>query len=136
MAPDRRPRLRAHRPHHRGPGQLARLAYTYVHLFLVAGIIVAAVADELVLAHPFGQAAPKTAIAVLGGAALYLIGDALFMWAIAGRLPVSPIAGVLVLGLLVPASPAVSPLALMTLTTLVIMAVAVGEARTRRHREC
>lgn len=117
------------------PGQLARLAYTYVHLFLVAGIIVAAVADELVLAHPFGQAAPKTAIAVLGGAALYLIGDALFMWAIAGRLPVSPIAGVLVLGLLVPASPAVSPLALMTLTTLVIMAVAAGEARTRRYRE-
>ncbi len=116
------------------PGQLARLAYTYVHLFLVAGIIVAAVADEFVLAHPFGQAAPKTAVAVLGGAALYLIGDALFKWAIAGRLPVSPIAGVLVLGLLVPASPAVSPLALMTLTTLVIMAVAAGEARTRRHR--
>ena len=34
------------------PGRLARLAYTYLHLLLVAGIIVAAVGDELVLAHP------------------------------------------------------------------------------------
>ena len=116
------------------PGQLARLAYTYVHLFLVAGIIVAAVADEFVLAHPSGDVAPKTAVAVLGGAALYLIGGALFKWAIAGRLPVSPIVGVLALGVLIPASDAVSPLALMTLTTLVIMAVAAWETRTRRHR--
>jgi low temperature requirement protein LtrA len=115
------------------PGQLARLAYTYVHLFLVAGIIVAAAADEFVLTHPLGDADRKTTVAVLGGAGLYLIGNALFKWAIAGRIPVSPAIGVLLLGSFVPASVAVSPLALMTVATLVIVAVAAWEARTRRY---
>ncbi len=36
-------------------GRLARLAYTYLHLPIVAGIIVSAVADELVLKHPNGR---------------------------------------------------------------------------------
>ena len=36
------------------PGRLARLAYTYLHMPIVAGIIVTAVADELVLKHPGG----------------------------------------------------------------------------------
>ena len=34
------------------PGRIARIAYTYLHLLIVAGIIVCAVADELVLMHP------------------------------------------------------------------------------------
>src|SRR5262245_59058299 len=38
--------------HSDDPGRLGRLAYTYIHLLLVAGIIVSAAADELVLAHP------------------------------------------------------------------------------------
>jgi low temperature requirement protein LtrA len=38
------------------PGRVARLSYTYLHIPLVAGIIVTAVGDELVLAHP-GEAA-------------------------------------------------------------------------------
>src|SRR5215470_8509657 len=33
-------------------GRLARLAYTYLHMPIVGGIILAAVADELVLKHP------------------------------------------------------------------------------------
>ncbi len=117
------------------PGQLARLAYTYVHLFLVAGIIVAAVADEFVLAHPLGHAEPRTTAAVLGGVALYLTGNALFKWAIAGRLPVSPFVGIVLLGPLIPGSAAMSPLALMTLATLVILTVAGWEARVRRYRK-
>jgi low temperature requirement protein LtrA len=36
-------------------GWLARLAYTYLHLPIVGGIILAAVADELVLKHPHGH---------------------------------------------------------------------------------
>ena len=33
-------------------GRLARDAFTYIHIPIVAGIIVAAVGDELVIAHP------------------------------------------------------------------------------------
>ena len=50
------------------PGRIARLVYTYIHLFLVAGIILAAVGDELVLAHPAGIQAGTTAV-VVGGPA-------------------------------------------------------------------
>ena len=57
---------------------LARLAYTYLHLPLVAGIVVAAVGDELVLAHPTGHTDAKTAAVLLGGPALYLLGNLLF----------------------------------------------------------
>ncbi len=42
-----------HRLMHAGdPGRTARSAYTYVHIVIVAGIIVCAVADEIVLMHP------------------------------------------------------------------------------------
>jgi hypothetical protein len=51
----------------RRPGRLGRLAYTYVHILIVMGIIVAAVADELILAHPAGHTELKLAAAVLGG---------------------------------------------------------------------
>ena len=34
------------------PGRLARNGYTYLHILIVAGIIVAAVGDELALHHP------------------------------------------------------------------------------------
>ena len=37
------------------PGRIARSGYTYIHILIVAGIIVAAVGDELVLPHPGGH---------------------------------------------------------------------------------
>jgi low temperature requirement protein LtrA len=39
------------------PGRLGRSAYTYCHLPMVAGIIVTAVGDELVIATPAGTRA-------------------------------------------------------------------------------
>jgi low temperature requirement protein LtrA len=116
------------------PGRLARLAYTYIHLLLVAGIIVAAVADELVLAHPDGHTDVKTALAVLGGPALYLLGNCLFKRTIYGRLPLSHMVGMLLLALLVPAAAALSPLAFSALVTLVLVVVAVWETCSLRPR--
>lgn len=84
--------------HSADPGRLARLAYTYIHVVLVAGIIVGAVADEFVLAHPVGRAHEGTTLAVLGSAALYLLGNLLFKWAIFGRLRPAHAVGLVVLG--------------------------------------
>ena len=53
------------------PGRLARLAYTYLHMPIVAGIIVAAVADELVLKHPGGHSDLKTVLSAIGGPLLF-----------------------------------------------------------------
>src|SRR5262249_44015396 len=52
------------------PGSIG-LAFTYCHLPIVAGIILWAVADELVLAHPTGPLEMKTIISVVGAPILY-----------------------------------------------------------------
>jgi low temperature requirement protein LtrA len=61
-------------------GLIARNAYTYLHMPIVAGIIVTAVADELVLGHPFGHSSPIVILTVIGGPGLFLIGNQAFKW--------------------------------------------------------
>jgi low temperature requirement protein LtrA len=109
------------------PGRVARLAYTYMHLPIVAGIIVTAVGDELVLAHPTGHTEPKAIAVMLGGPALYLLGNLLFKRVIAGRLPLSHLVGMGLLALLAPAAPSLSPLLLATAATVALIVVAVWE---------
>ena len=60
------------------PGRMARLAYTYFHIPIVAGIIVTAASDEMAVAHPGGHAEPAAIAALLGGPALYLFGNLIF----------------------------------------------------------
>lgn len=69
------------------PGRIARLAYTYIHLPLLAGIVVSAVGDELALAHPDGHVDVKSAMVLLSGPALYLFGDLLFRRVTTQRFP-------------------------------------------------
>jgi low temperature requirement protein LtrA len=114
------------------PGQLARLAYTYLHLFLVAGIILTAVADEFVLAHPSGHSNARTTAAVLGGTMLYLFGSLLFKRAISGRTPRSHWVGIAVLAALAPVADHLAPWLLSGLSTLVLCAIAAWE----RHARC
>ena len=71
--------------HSEDPGRLGRLAYTYFHLPIVAGIVVSAVADELVLAHSTGHTELAAALTLLGGPALFLIGNLLFKSCFANR---------------------------------------------------
>jgi low temperature requirement protein LtrA len=66
--------------------RLARDAYTYLHVLMVAGIIVAAVGDELVIAHPTEHLSAEEAAAVVGGPALYLVAHALFRLRMAGTI--------------------------------------------------
>jgi low temperature requirement protein LtrA len=56
------------------PGQVGRDAYTYLHVPIVAGILLAAVGDELVLGHPHDDLGTAGALVALGGPALYLLG--------------------------------------------------------------
>ena len=117
------------------PGRLARLVYTYLHLPLVAGIIVAAVGDELVLAHPTGHTNVQTAAVLLGGPALYLIGNLLFKRASAKHFPLSHLVGLGLLALLVPAATVASPLVFSGATALVLVIVAIWETLSFRPRQ-
>lgn len=106
------------------PGRLGRSAYTYFHLPMVAGVIVVAVADELVIAHPDGHADPATIAVVLGGPALFLAGHALFKRAAFGHLSTQRLLGLAALAILVPVGGELPPVVLGLAATLVIVGVA------------
>ena len=110
------------------PGRLARLAYTYLHMPIVAGIIVSAVADELVLKHPAGHSDPKTVLSAIGGPLLFLVGTILFKHSFRGFLQLSHGAGIIALGALAWFAAELSPLMLSILTTVIMIVVAVWES--------
>ena len=110
------------------PGRLARLAYTYLHMPIVAGIILAAVADELVLKHPGGHSDLKTVLSAIGGPLLFLLGTILFKHTIRGFLQLSHGAGIVALGILAWFAGGMSPLLLSILTTAIMVVVAVWES--------
>ncbi|MFM5924443.1 MAG: low temperature requirement protein A [Novosphingobium sp.] len=63
-----------HIENHALPGLVARQAFTYWHIPIVAGIIVLAVADELVMAHPLEPAHIEFVAIVVSGMLLFLAG--------------------------------------------------------------
>jgi low temperature requirement protein LtrA len=119
--------------------KLARDGYTYLHAVLVAGVILSAVGDELVIAHPTDELSHAELAAVVGGPALYLLGHVAFRLRMAGSVSWRRLGGALgcvavgVVGL------AVSALAVQALLVAVLVAVLVLEqlagARRRRRGE-
>jgi low temperature requirement protein LtrA len=59
------------------PGRLARDAYSYLHLPIVAGIILVAIGDDLMIANPDGTLAAAGVAVTVAGPAVYLLGEAL-----------------------------------------------------------
>jgi low temperature requirement protein LtrA len=106
---------------------VARLAYTYCHVPLVAGIILAAVGDEFVPGHPDGHVEMMTAIAILGGPAAFLFGNLLFKRILFEEFLLSHIAGLVMIAALIAAAPFVTPLMLSAATTVVLIIVGVWE---------
>ncbi|MBA4224845.1 MAG: hypothetical protein C0458_29325 [Methylobacterium sp.] len=117
------------------PGRLARIAYTYIHLLLVAGIILVAVGDEFVLAHPGGLTDMKTAIAIIAGPALYLLGNLFFKKVTAGWHPLSHLIGLGLLALLTPLAGSLPPLGFSMGATAILIIVAAWETLSLRPKE-
>jgi low temperature requirement protein LtrA len=111
------------------PGRVARDAYTYVHLPIVAGIIATAVANNLLIAAPH-QAPNGVGVAmILGGPALYLLGDSLFDWRLTGATNAKRLAVAALLILLVPLGGQISVLLLSLIVASLLPALAVWELR-------
>lgn len=119
--------------HAADPGRLARRAYTYSPILVIAGIIVVAVSDELVLAHPLGQVSTAAAATLLGGPILFLVGTIVAGWAIWGRVSWLRLTGCGALAAGWIAVPWTTPLALSLASTAVLMVIGVWETlQTRR----
>ena len=112
------------------PGRLARVAYTYTLLLPVAGIIVTAASDELVLTHSLGHTDFKTAATTLVGSALFLTGNLIFKRIFAGSRTLSHMVGLGLLVLLAPAALIVPPLAFGAAASAILVIVAIWETRS------
>ena len=109
-------------------GRLARLAYTYLHMPIIAGIILTAVSDELVLKHPAGHSDMRTIVSTIGGPLVFLIGTILFKHAIRGFLQLSHGIGIMLLLALSWFASDLPPLWLSVATTSIMIVVAVWES--------
>ena len=112
------------------PGEIARTIFTYAHIPVVAGIILCAVADEFVLAHPHGAIDLKTASAIIGGPIVFLAGNVWIKSSVAPRLSVSHLAGIGLLVLSAPLALMVEPHILLIISFVILVIVAVWEYLT------
>jgi low temperature requirement protein LtrA len=120
--------------HSEDPGRLARSAYTYFHLPMISGIITVAAADELTVAHPGDPGTFASVLLTLGGAALFVAGNGLFLWAVSGRVLWSRLVVVVALVALLPVGFAVPALALSGAAALVVVLLAIVDSLIYRRR--
>jgi low temperature requirement protein LtrA len=116
------------------PGYLARVAYTYLHLLIVAGIVLSAVGDKGLIAHPHDPVAWQDAVTLMGGPALFLLGNFLFKNATSRRWPLSHLLGISLLGMGVLLTEWLDVLGIAVWTLGVLVAVAALERFLLRSR--
>jgi low temperature requirement protein LtrA len=114
-------------------GMIAQTAYTYIPVLMVFGVVLAAVADGLVLEHPSDPAGIWVAGLACGSSAAYLLGNLLFRRAVGGRWLYGHLAGIALMAVLFGFAPLLSALALSWLVNLVLaVVVAADELASRR----
>jgi low temperature requirement protein LtrA len=77
---------------------VARDAYTYLHVFVVAGVILTAVGNELVIAHPTDELSNAQLVTVASGPAFYLLAHIALRLRMTGSISGRRLAGALACG--------------------------------------
>ncbi len=115
--------------------QLARDAYSYLHLPMIAGIVLFAFGLKTALGHVDDQLDTVPAVGLCGGAALYLLGHIAFLLRTTGRVFRRRTFAAAVLLALIPAAIAIPAVAALGLVGAVCSSVVAYEAiRRREHR--
>jgi low temperature requirement protein LtrA len=117
------------------PGQTGRDAYTYLHLPIVAGVLLSAVGDELVLAHPGDPLGTAGALVALGGPALYLLGLVAFGARVGRHQPWIRLAASAVLVAAVPLGARADGLLVAGLTAALLTLVAAADRQGRSEND-
>ena len=108
--------------------RLARDAYSYLHLPLVGGIVLFAFGLETTLRRPGDSLHTVAAVALCGGAALYLLAHVAVLRRATGRVFRRRTWATLALAVLIPAALYMPALAALALVTAVCVGVAAAEA--------
>jgi len=115
--------------------RLARDSYSYLHMPMVAGIVLFALGLKTTLGDVGEALETVPAVGLCGGAALYLLAQVAFLLRSTGRLFRRRTIGSLVLLALVPAAVAIPALAALALVSAVCSLVVAYEViRRREHR--
>ena len=112
---------------------LARDAYTYGQVPIVAAIILSAVGDEFVIAHPGHHLEHAQLLVVVGGPILFLVAEFLVFWRLTGAFAIERLAGAVLLlavGWIGLHASAVTTSALVV--GVLILVILAGGLRTRR----
>jgi low temperature requirement protein LtrA len=116
--------------------RLAWQAYSNLHLPMVAGIVLFALGLKTTLVHPGDALETVPAVALCGGAALYLLAHIAFLVRTTGRVFRRRTIGAVVLLVLIPAAVAIPSLASLALVAAVCSLVVALEAILHReHRQ-
>ena len=118
-------------------GQLGRDAFTYLHIPIVAGIVLAAVANKIVIARPAAAPGAAQLLTIAGGPALYLAGHLAFRARMTATLSATRAAAILAIGgagALGTLLPAVATEGLVTLILVGTVIVEVSRGRVTASR--
>jgi low temperature requirement protein LtrA len=113
--------------------RLALHAYSYLHLPMVAGVVLFALGLETTLHQPRRALATVPAVALCGGAALYLLAEVTFLFRTMGRIFRGRTLAAVVLLALIPAAVAIPALAALALVSAVCSLLVAYEAIARRE---
>ncbi len=118
--------------HSDDPGRLARIAFTYVHIPIVAGVVLSAVGSERAIAHPLHHGTLAETLSVIVGVVIFLLGNGWFK-AISGKwFPLSHLVGIGLCALAMLAGPWLSLMVLSLLAAAILALVAVWESLSLR----
>jgi low temperature requirement protein LtrA len=118
------------------PGRLARDAYTYLQLPIVAGIIGTAVGANLLIAEPGDPQHGVGLAMILGGPALYLLGENVFERRLTSKTSTKRLAVAGLLILLVPVGGHIDALPLGAIVTALLAALVVWELPRESNDGC
>ena len=107
--------------------RLARDAYSYLHLPLIAGITWYSLGVGEAIAHPDEPLQPLSGLALCGGAALFYAGEVLYRWRDHHEIATDRLITAIVLAALIPLAPAVPALIILVAVTAASLAFVTWE---------
>jgi low temperature requirement protein LtrA len=113
----------------RAQNELARDSYSYIHLALVAGIVLVALGMKTSIGHFDAHLGGVPAFALLGGTAVYLLGLVAFRYRQVHTINRQRLGLAIVLAILIPVASEISALAALAMLDLLIWAMIVYEHR-------
>lgn len=116
-------------------GRAARIVYVFLHIPLILGLLVNAAGDEPLIKHPGDPAKLSEAFLVVGGPALFLLGEILVKRMVCGGWITSHIVGLLSLLAFLLVAPGMTLLHVGIVAAAVLVVVAIWEELAIRRRK-